>query len=129
MRRRILMAVGILELLAAAAVISFSFALPHEDAIGQAFRRIEKIGRSAEKQVQLMREQVAEVRHKDFPKAVGELRAQTRVISKNLNQSIDFQAIETASKALSDVFKKMDGWSGALDPAKYLVAEIGRAHV
>ena len=123
MRRRILMCIGILEMLAAGVFVVFSFAIPQRQAVSQTFERMEKVGRSAEKQVQLMREQVAEVRHKDFPKAFGELRAQTHAVSKNLNQSIDFRAIEAASNALADLFKKMDGWSGTLDPGKYLVDE------
>jgi exonuclease VII small subunit len=128
MHRGTLISLGILEALIACLLFGVGSFLPQSNEVNQSFERAAKVSRSAENQVQLMRQQIEEVREKDFPDAVRQLRSQTRSVSASLKgQTVDFRTILTIADTMAAVSKGVESWSQTLDPSKFLTAsnELG----
>jgi hypothetical protein len=126
MRRRVLISIGILETLLACVLIVVGFRLPASERIDQGFERVGSVSRGAQREVQLMRHQIAEVRRKDFPKVASQLRTQSRAVTTNLKaQAIDFDSVEATSEALGAVAQGLESWSETLDAGKYLPTARG----
>ena len=74
MRRGLLLSIGILEACLACVLVVVGWRLPHPDAIEKSFNRVGHVAVNAETQVRLMREQIAEIRQRDFPRVANQLK-------------------------------------------------------
>jgi hypothetical protein len=129
MRRCILFGIGLIETLLACVLLAVGFRLPRSESIDEGFQRASVVAQTAQNQVQLIRGQLGEVRHKDFPKVANHLRVQTRAVSSSLRaQAIDFDSVDATSDALGAVSQGLESWSETLDADRYLsnARELGR---
>lgn len=116
MRRRIQLSIGILEAILACVLFVIGGVLPGTQSVENSFTRVQHVSRNAESQVRLMRQQVAEVRHKDFPLVSAHLRAQTRGFSARWKQApVDFPTVEAMNDAILASAVGLDDWSDTLD--------------
>jgi uncharacterized phage infection (PIP) family protein YhgE len=116
MRRFALAGLGLLELAVAAVVILLARQLPAPENITRNFEHVRKATTGAVRQVELLREQVEELRDQDFTLAAKELRDNTRAVAATLqNTRVDFQTLEALASALGDVARGLSGWADTLD--------------
>jgi hypothetical protein len=116
MRRRIQFSIGVLETILACVLFVTGWMLPRPESVEKSFGRVEHVTRSAESQVRVMREQVSEVRHNDFPRITAHLRAQTRGFSARWkNPPVDFPSVESLDDAVLASAIGLEDWSDAFD--------------
>jgi uncharacterized phage infection (PIP) family protein YhgE len=116
MRRVFLVSLGTLEALIASALLTIGLRLPSQGDVSANFARVEKVTDGTEKQVRLMREQVADVRRQDFAGKADELRRHTRTAADTASrQKIDFKTVEAIAKSLADVSKGLNTWANTVD--------------
>jgi hypothetical protein len=116
MRRRIQLSIGILEATLACVLFVIGGMLPGTESVENSFTRVQHVSRNAESQVRLMREQVAEVRHHDFPRVSAHLRAQTRGFSARWKHApVDFPTVEAMNDTVLASAVGLDDWSDTLD--------------
>ncbi|MCE9533276.1 MAG: hypothetical protein K8T89_19430 [Planctomycetes bacterium] len=120
MRPLYLLGIGILEALLASAFLVIGWFVPSPKLVVQSFDRLGNVTQGAEKQVDVMRSQVGEVRTKDFPEIMRQIKDQTATVSTNVRDSrIDFDAVAAMSNSLDAVAKGLQSWSATLDADKY----------
>src|SRR5262249_36435646 len=67
-------------------------------------------------QVDLLREQVEELRQQDFQRVAGQLRANAYEVASTLQAArLDFRAVESLGVALGDVARGLEGWASVMD--------------
>jgi uncharacterized phage infection (PIP) family protein YhgE len=116
--------VGLLELAVAATLIGFAWALPNQAEIAQGFTNIEQATRRTGDQVDLIREQVHDLRRPELKELTDRLQDQTRVVARTLRkQKVDYRTLETLSGALGQVSDGLNTMAGTLDPEN--VARFG----
>jgi Sec-independent protein translocase protein TatA len=117
MRRTIFAAVGILELLAAIALIWFGWSLPKPRPVGQGFDRVENATRSASRQVGAVRRQVHDVRQPELRQLARKLEIQTQTVTRTLkSQQVDFDTVASLRTSLNDAAAGLDGLTRVVDP-------------
>src|SRR5262249_27635335 len=116
--------VGLLELAIAATLIGFAWALPNKAEIAQGFTNIEQATKRTGDQVDLIREQVHDLRRPELKELTDRLQDQTRVVARTLRkQKVDYKTLETLSGALGQVSDGLNTMAGTLDPEN--VARFG----
>ncbi len=121
MRRRFYLGIASVEAVLACAFVVIGWQIPRPDAADQSFDRADETTRSAAKHVRLFRDQLGEIRQKDFPNMARQLRIRTESVVKNFGASpIDFTTVESISAALATSSRDLDSWSDALNAEKYL---------
>ena len=116
MRRRIQLNIGILESILACVLFVVGWQLPRSESIEGSFERVGRVTYSAQTQVRLMREQVAEFRRTDFPRVTNHLRAQTRDFSARWRDSpLSFPTAETMNDTMSASAFSLEKWSATFD--------------
>jgi uncharacterized phage infection (PIP) family protein YhgE len=116
MRRFALAGLGLLELAVAAVIVLLARQLPAPEKIARNFEHVRKATSGAVRQVDLLRQQVEELRDQDFTFAAKELRDNTRAVAATLqNTRVDFQTLEALAGALGDVARGLTGWADTID--------------
>ena len=116
MHRSIQFGIGILEAIIACVLIVIGFQLPRTETVEERFGRVERVTRNAESQVRSMREQVAEVRRRDFPKVAAQLHAKTRDFSTKWKDSPNgFPSVEVINESVAISALGLEDWSESLD--------------
>ncbi len=116
MRSGIRLSIGILETILAGVLFVIGWQLPHSDSVEDSFGRVEHVTRNAEAQVRSMREQISELRRKDFPKVASQLRAQTRSFSaKWKDPALDFPTAEAIDATVAESALSLEDWAEALN--------------
>lgn len=116
MRRLLFIGLGVLEAAIAVTVVVIAVQLPSRDDVSNNFDRVEKVTDGTEKQVRLMKHQVADLRKQDFPTKAEQLRVHTRTAAESANrQQIDFQTVDAIARSLADVSKGLTLWADTVD--------------
>lgn len=124
MHRTIQSGIGILEAIIACVLIVIGFQLPRPETVEERFGRVERVTRNAESQVRSMREQVAEVRHRDFPRVAAQLHARTRDFSAKWNDSPNsFPSVEVVNESVAVSALGLEDWSESLDVDQHAAAQ------
>jgi hypothetical protein len=120
MYRSVLLGIGVIETLVAGVLITVGCCLPRREVVDDSFQRVGHATESGEKQVQLMRLQVDEVRRTGFPQLTRQLRSQTDAVAANVQSStVDFAALQAMSDGLGATAKGLETWSEVLNPKQY----------
>ncbi|HEX3152418.1 MAG TPA: hypothetical protein VHR66_30370 [Gemmataceae bacterium] len=130
MRRIFLLSLGTLEALIASALLTIGLRLPSHGDVAANFARVEKVTDGTEKQVRLMREQVADVRKQDLATKADELRRHTRTAADTASrQQIDFKTVDAIARSLADVSRGLNTWADTVDAErmKKVSAGLGEA--
>jgi uncharacterized phage infection (PIP) family protein YhgE len=116
MRRYFLFGLGAIEAAVAAALVVVAVRLPTRTDVANNFARVGKVTDGTERQVHLMREQVADLRRQDLGGKADELRRQTRTAADTAShQQIDFQTVDAIARSLGDVSKGLNAWADTVD--------------
>src|SRR5262245_58757138 len=126
MRRIALTVLGVLEFAVAVVVVVLALQLPGQVAVDRGFDNIRNVTTGAASEVQLLREQLQELREHDFTRAARQLRTNAHAVATTLQDSrLDFRTIEALSTALGDVARGIEGWATTLDVER--VKKLGDA--
>lgn len=116
MRRILLTALGALEVAIAIALFGIGLQLPTREDVTANFARVGKVTDGTEKQVRLMKEQVADLRRQDLAGKADQLRIHTRTAADTASrQNIDFRTVEAIARSLSEVSKGLTAWADTVD--------------
>jgi uncharacterized phage infection (PIP) family protein YhgE len=116
MRRLFLLGLGSLEVAIAIALVVIVLRLPTRKDVAANFDRVGKVTDGSEKQVRLMRTQVADLRRQDLGTKAEQLRLHTRTAADTANrQDIDFRTVEAIARSLADVSKGLNLWADTVD--------------
>src|SRR5262245_59136006 len=126
MRRLVFTVFGGLELALAAVLVMILVHVPRTPEVEKGFDRAEQVTRSAEKEIQSLRRQVADLRRPELERVAVRLRRQTRTVKEMLEgQRIDFANVEAITRSLDALSAGLDGWSETLDPDR--MGRVGQA--
>lgn len=126
MRRVFLMTLGALEAAVAAALVVVCLKLPTRQEVSANFARVEKVTDGSEKQVRVMRHQVADLRQQDLPGKADQLRLHTRTAADTAGHAqIDFQTVEAIARSLADVSKGLNAWADTVDAERMRKVSAG----
>src|SRR5215213_1013764 len=116
MRRVFRYGLGALGTAIAAALAVIALRLPTGDDVAANFARVGKVTDGSERQVRLMRDQVADLRRQDLGGKADELRRHTRTAADTAGrQQIDFQTVDAIARSLGDVSKGLNAWADTVD--------------
>jgi ABC-type transporter Mla subunit MlaD len=116
MRRLFLYGLAALESAVAAALVVIALQLPTRAEVSGNFTRVAKVTDGAEKQVRVMRDQVADLREQDLPGKADQLRRHTRTAADTAGRAqIDFRTVEAIARSLADVSKGLNTWADTVD--------------
>jgi ABC-type transporter Mla subunit MlaD len=119
MRRLVFLSLGILEFVACVLLAAIAWQLPGTAEVDEAVGRVEKVSRNAGQQVRNLRSHVSRVRARqpDLLTLSQRLEKQMKTVKGNLKgQRLDEKGLETASLALADLARGLDGVATVLDP-------------
>jgi uncharacterized phage infection (PIP) family protein YhgE len=124
MRKVIFTLLGLLEISIAATLIAFGFSLPDQAEVSRGFQSIERATQRTGDQVELIREQVHDLRRPELKELTDRLHEQTRIVARTLRkQKVDYKTLETVSEALGQVSGGLNNLAGTLDPSN--IAQFG----
>ena len=119
MRRTARTALGGLQLLVAAALAYAASRLPAPDDVAAGFGRVGTAAQGTRDQVRVMREQVGDLRDRDWPRRAAELKAHAAALTKYLDaQAVNFDTVDALGASLGDVAAGLDGWAAGFDADK-----------
>jgi ABC-type transporter Mla subunit MlaD len=108
---------GLLEITIAAVLIGCGLSLPDQGEVAEGFTNVEKATRRTGDQVDLIRQQVHDLRRPELKELTDRLNEQTRIVARTLRkQKVDYKTLETVSDALGQVSAGLNNLSGTLDP-------------
>jgi uncharacterized phage infection (PIP) family protein YhgE len=115
---------GLLELAIAAVLIGFGCSLPDQAEIRQSFHSVEQATQRTGDQVELIREQVHDLRRPELKELTDRLQDQTRIVARTLRkQKVDYKTVEAVGDALGQVSEGLNNLADTLDPGN--VARFG----
>ena len=124
MYRIVFLFLGFLELAIAAVLVGFGWCLPSRPEVEQSFQSVERATRRTGDQVEVIREQVHDLRRPELKELALRLQDQTKIVAKTLRkQKVDYKAIETVGDALGQVSDGLNNLSDTLDPGN--IARFG----
>src|SRR3954452_22491241 len=117
LRRPLLATLGLVEVIAALALVSLGVSLPGVDDIRKTFEGARRVTASSGDQVRLLREQVQGLRRARVLRTADQLRDATRTLAASVRRRrADFDAV----RALRDVARRsaegIEGLASVLDP-------------
>lgn len=116
MRKLFFTGIGFIEVVIALAIVLIGIKLPNREEVSANFDRVEKVTDGSEKQVRLMRMQVADLRTQDFAVKADQLRIHTRTAADTAGrQQINFDVVVAIAHSLSDVSKGLTAWANTVD--------------
>src|SRR5919197_2206838 len=105
-----------LEAAVAGALVAMGLQLPSHGEVSANFARVAKVTDGSEKQVRVMREQVADLREQDLAGRAEQLRRHTRTAADTAGRAqVDFRTVEAIAKSLADVSKGLNTWADTVD--------------
>jgi DNA repair ATPase RecN len=123
-RRVIFVLLGLIELAIAAVLIAFGSSLPDQNEVRKSFRSIEQATQRTGDQVNLIREQVHDLRRPELKELADRLQDQTRIVARTLRkQKVDYKTVEAVGDALGQASEGLNNLSDTLDPGN--VARFG----
>ncbi len=127
MRRLIFLSLGLLEFAACGLLVVIAGQLPGPADVDEALGRVEKVSRNAGRQVHNLRGHVGRVRsgQPDLLTLARRLEKQMKMVQRRLNgQHLNGEGLQTASTALGDVARGLDGLATILDPKG--IGQVGK---
>lgn len=116
MRRVFLAGLGSLEALVAAALLVIASQLPTQQDVSANFARVAKVTDGSERQVRLMKDEVADLRTHDFPRRAEQLRLHARTAADGASkQQVDFKTVDAIGRSLGDVARGLNAWADTVD--------------
>jgi uncharacterized phage infection (PIP) family protein YhgE len=126
MRRMFLAGLGSLEVLVAAALLVIGSGLPTRREVSDNFARVAKVTDGSEKQVRLMKDEVAELRRQEFPRRAEQLRIHTRTAADAASkQQVDFRTVDAIARSLGDVSRGLNAWADTVDAERMQKVGVG----
>jgi uncharacterized phage infection (PIP) family protein YhgE len=126
MRRLFLYTLASLEAAVAAALVVIGLQLPTRQEVSDNFARVGKVTDGSERQVRLMKVQVADLRTHDFAGKAEQLRRHTRTAADTAGrQKIDFKTVEAISSSLADVSRGLTAWADTVDAERMKQVSTG----
>src|SRR5262245_55118488 len=126
MRRVFLAGLGSLEVLVAVAVLVIGSGLPTRREVSDNFARVAKVTDGSEKQVRLMKDEVAELRRQEFPRRAEQLRIHTRTAADAASkQQVDFRTVDAIARSLGDVSRGLNAWADTVDAERMQKVSAG----
>jgi uncharacterized phage infection (PIP) family protein YhgE len=127
MRRLVFGVLGLLELAACGLLAYFAWMLPGPGDVEEAVGRVKKVSDNTSRQVRTLRQQVTKVRRRQ-PELLAlsrRLEQQMKVVNANLHgRPLGGEGLDTASTALGDVARGLDGLGTVLDPRN--IGSVGK---
>jgi len=116
MRKLFFTGIGVVEVAIAIAIVLIGMKLPNREEVSANFDRVEKVTDGSEKQVRLMKAQVADLRKQDFATKADQLRIHTRTAADVAGrQQVNFDTVVAIASSLSDVSKGLTAWANTID--------------
>ncbi|HEY8504947.1 MAG TPA: hypothetical protein VIL46_10220 [Gemmataceae bacterium] len=116
MRRAVFVLLGVLELGLAAGLVAFAGRVPGRDQVGRGFARFAEVSGGAERQVDALRTQVADLRRPELQRLAERLGPQTRAVTAILGRrEVNFAAVEALNRSLGQAARGLEGWAETLD--------------
>jgi uncharacterized phage infection (PIP) family protein YhgE len=123
-RKVVFTSLGLLEIGIAATLIAFGFSLPSQVEVSRGFQSIERATQRTGDQVELIRDQVHDLRRPELKELTDRLHEQTRIVARTLRkQKVDYKTVETVSDALGQVSTGLNGLAETLEPGN--IAQFG----
>ena len=124
MRRLLFPCLGLVEVIAAAALVLLGLSLPSGADVRRSFAGGERVTGAAGDQIKLLRGQVADLRRARIGPTAERLGVATRTVSAAARKSrVDFDAVRSLRDATGRAADGLDGLAVALDPEA--LAELG----
>ena len=126
MRKLFFTGIGVLEVVIALAIVLIGMKLPSREEVSSNFERVEKVTDGSEKQVHLMRVQVADLRKQDFATKADQLRIHTRTAADTAGrQQVNFDTVVAIARSLSDVSRGLTAWADTVDAERMKKVSTG----